>query len=72
MPTLKEIVRGFEQRRQGNTGTAELKNAVATLTETETDEYEERATIMEYDGGLPRSEAERQALEIVVKRRTEE
>ena len=49
-----------------------LQTAIASLTENERYEYEERAAIMEYDGVLPREEAERLALEIVRKRRTEE
>jgi hypothetical protein len=32
------------------------------LTAAERDDYEERAAIMEHDGGLSRAEAERQAL----------
>ena len=32
-------------------------------------EYEERAAIMEYDGGLSRAEAEKRALEMIFERR---
>lgn len=39
------------------------------LSKAEREEYEERAAIMEYDGGLPKAEAERQALEIVRRQR---
>jgi hypothetical protein len=39
------------------------------LTTEEREAYEERAAIMEYDGGLPRAEAERLAMEEVVGRR---
>ena len=35
----------------------------------ERDEYEERAAIMEHDGGLPRAEAERRALARVIELR---
>lgn len=65
MPTLKEIINGFGSPTQ-------TEKALALLSEAEREEYKERAAIMEYDGGLPRSEAERLALSIVVKRRTEE
>ena len=35
------------------------------MTPDEHEEFEERAAIMEYDGGLPREEAERRARECV-------
>ena len=35
------------------------------MTEAEREDYEERAGIMEYDGGLSREEAEREAWRIV-------
>jgi|GEM_PF-2776199 len=37
-----------------------------SLTEDERMNYEERAAIMEYDGGLTRADAEKQALENVI------
>ncbi len=42
---------------------------VATLTPAERELYEERAAIREYDGGLPRAEAERAALADVLRMR---
>jgi hypothetical protein len=36
------------------------------LTEEQREDFEERAAIMEYDGGLPREEAEKLALKIVI------
>ena len=39
------------------------------LTETEKEDYEERAAIMEFDGNMPRKEAERKALERILKLR---
>jgi len=42
---------------------------VADLDEDERDRFEERAAIMEYDGGLPRAEAEQLALEDVMRTR---
>lgn len=43
-----------------------------TLTHEERYRYEERAAIMEYDGGLPRAEAERLALEEVMRARDDQ
>ncbi len=42
------------------------REALASLSDAEREEYEERAAIMEYDGGLPRAEAERMALERIL------
>lgn len=39
--------------------------AVAQFDEGDREAFEERAAIMEYDGGLPRREAERRALALV-------
>lgn len=39
------------------------------LTPEELEEFEERAGIMEFDGGLPRAEAERRALAGVLEKR---
>ena len=44
------------------------RDELASLSEAEREEYEERVAIMEYDGGLSREEAERQALEIIKER----
>jgi hypothetical protein len=41
----------------------------ATLTPAERELYEERAAIREYEGGLPRAEAERAALADVLRMR---
>ena len=41
------------------------------ITPDEREEYEERSAIIEYDGKVSREEAERQALEIVMRRRSE-
>ena len=38
---------------------------VAKLSPEQREHYEERAAIMEYDGGLTRAEAERRAMEAV-------
>lgn len=42
-----------------------VARAVALLDEADREAFEERAAIMEYDGGLPRREAERRALVLV-------
>ena len=42
---------------------------VADLSEDEFEFYEERAAIIEYDGGLQREDAERMALDEVISRR---
>ena len=44
-------------------------NILSTLSEYKRMEFEERAAIMEYDGGLSKTEAERRALEIILERR---
>ena len=41
----------------------------ASMTEAEREDYEERAAIMEYDGGLSREAAERAAWQIVMAKR---
>ena len=55
MPNLQDLI------------TKWLKKPV--ITDDERMDFEERATIMEFDGELPREEAERRALEIVLNRR---
>ena len=44
-------------------------DAFASLSDDERMEYEERAAIMEYDGGLSRAEAEKRAFLIIFERR---
>lgn len=41
----------------------------ADLTDDERDDYEERAAIMEHDGGMPRAQAEAEALRVVIGKR---
>lgn len=43
----------------------EVAKAVAQLDESARDAFEERAAILEFDAGLPRIDAERQALALV-------
>jgi hypothetical protein len=43
-----------------------------TLTPAEREDYTERAAILEFEAGLPRAEAERRALAIVVAKRCDE
>lgn len=43
----------------------QVAREVARLDESDREAFEERAAIMEYDGGLPRREAERRALALV-------
>lgn len=45
------------------------RNPRPTLTEDEHEAFEERAAILEYDAGMSREQAERQALEAVIRRR---
>jgi hypothetical protein len=44
---------------------ADVAHAVAHFDEGDREAFEERAAIFEYDGGLPRREAERRALALV-------
>ena len=48
---------------------AQIRNPLATLTPAERSDYEERAAVMEHEGELPRCEAERRALLIVLQAR---
>lgn len=43
----------------------QVAREVTLLDEVDREAFEERAAIMEYDGGLPRREAERRALALV-------
>lgn len=45
---------------------ADMKRALDCLPQGKREDFEERAAIMEYDGGLARRDAERRAWEIVV------
>ena len=45
------------------------REALASLSDDERMEYEERAAIMEFDGELSREEAERRAFERILERR---
>lgn len=49
--------------------TGRQRDPLATLSPAERSDYEERASIMEYEGGLTQPEAERQALLLVLKAR---
>lgn len=48
-----------------------MDNWPSDLTPEEVEDAEERAAILEHDAKIPRDEAERQALEIVMRRRSE-
>jgi len=48
---------------------SEIDKVIVVLSEAEREEYEERAAIMEFDGGLSREEAERQGLERILEKR---
>lgn len=47
----------------------EVQQALTTLTDAEREIFEERAGIMEFDGGLSRGDAERAAIKAVLGRR---
>ena len=47
----------------------ELNEISPALTADELEEYQERASIMEFDGNMPRGEAERLALERIMRKR---
>lgn len=55
----------------GGKGVGVRDLAACALTVAEQEEYEERAGIIEFDGGLPRPVAEREALRIVLAKREE-
>lgn len=55
-PVPRDILAAVRQRKE------ELLDALSP--DAERDTFEERAAIMEFDGGLSREEAERQAIEI--------
>ena len=46
-----------------------ISTGIEGLTETEKEDFEERAAIMEFDGNIPREEAETKALERILKQR---
>ena len=47
----------------------ELNEISPSLTADELEEYQERASIMEFDGNMPRDKAERLALERIMRKR---
>jgi len=47
-------------------------NKLAKMDEEEVEDFIERAAIMEYDGGLLREEAEREAYKIIERKRNED
>lgn len=49
--------------------TGRQRDPLATLSPAERSDYEERAALMQFDGGLTQPEAERQALLCVLKAR---
>lgn len=56
-PVVTAETASYQRRTPGTCGTADIHNA-----ESMSEWQQERAAIMEYDGGLNRDEAERQAL----------
>jgi hypothetical protein len=62
-----DLITTFQKKR-----VEQQKNDIqSTLSESEHEEYEERAAIMEFDGGLSREEAERQAIEGILAKKGE-
>lgn len=49
--------------------TATLSAWLARQTPATREQFEERAAILEYDGGLTRAEAEQRAMEMIIERR---
>ena len=64
MATITSIADRFEILPELN-----VKTGFALLSEDERVVFEERAAIMEYDGELPRAEAEKRALDSLVTHR---
>jgi hypothetical protein len=60
-----DLITMFQNKRAEQ----QKNDALSTLSDDERMEYEERAAIMEYDGGLTRVEAERRALERILERK---
>jgi hypothetical protein len=56
-------------RRKGNNEPVEMENFLSSLSEEQRYVFEERAAIMEYDGGLTREEAEKQAQQLLQRRK---
>ena len=48
---------------------SEVQQFLETITDAEREVFEERAGIMEYDGGLSRDQAEREAMKTILKTR---
>ena len=55
---------GGEAQRREHAG--RLAKALAQLDEGTREDFDERAGIMEFDGGMPRDQAEREAWRVVV------
>jgi hypothetical protein len=60
-----DLMTMFENKRASQ----QEHDILSTLSEAERDDFEERAAIMEYDGGLSREEAERQAMLRILEKR---
>jgi hypothetical protein len=54
---------------KGNNEPVEMENFLSSLSEEQRYVFEERAAIMEYDGGLTREEAEKQAQQLLQRRK---
>lgn len=63
--SIMDLMTIFQNKRAEQ----QTDDILSFLSESERDEYEERAAIMEYDGGLLRAEAERLALERIFEKR---
>jgi hypothetical protein len=48
---------------------SEVQQFLETITDAEREAFEERAGIMEYDGGLSRDQAEREAMKTILKQK---
>lgn len=57
-----DLLTMFENKRASE----QEQDILSTLSESERTYFEERAAIMEYDGGLSREEAEKRALERIL------
>lgn len=72
--TLESLACKVIQRNNTrNRGESQVQNSVSStatfLSEGETEEYEERAAIMEFDGGMDRASAEKAALQDIIDNR---
>jgi len=66
---MNEHIDNLRRRVSGELTHDELVKQGRGLTEDELDIFEERAAIMEFDGGLSRAEAEKEAMKEIEKRR---